>query len=282
MNNNFELAKEFFYKGEENYSKKNFSYAEQNFLISLNFLPNKISTLINLGLTKLKLRKIDEAEEIICKINSLLKVSSKEEGNIENFLNFKSLFYGESNNFDKSIQTLEQLIIIKNISKNKLSEYLSYMGIAHSKIGNYFKNIDLQQKSLKLNPNNIQAKFNLGLQYLKLENFKDGWSFYENRLVKNSLDTKLYPKNIKDIKNKKVLIKPEQGFGDIIQFSRFIPLLENYTDDIDFLIPKQFGNLFKFSKIKTIFEKKKNYDYEIYLCSLPFLLNVFYSDLKNI
>jgi len=281
MSNNFELARSFFYQGEENYSKKNYKDAEKNFLLSLNLLPNRISTLVNLGLTQIKLNKIKEVSEVIEKIELLLDNKHDEEDK-KNLLNLKSIFYGETNNFSKSIEVLNQLIIHPKIENYKISEYYSYMGIAYSKLENYKKNIELQKKSIEINPDNIFAKFNLGLQYLKFEDYKKGWFLYEYRLQKNKLSKKHYPENIIQIKNKKILIKSEQGFGDIIQFSRFISLLESYTSKIDFLVPKQIGNLLKYKKANIIFKKKESYDYEIYLCSIPFLLNIDYSDLNNI
>ena len=281
MSNNFELARSFFYQGEKNYSKKNYKDAEKNFLLSLNLLPNRISTLVNLGLTQIKLNKIKEVSEVIEKIELLLDNKHDEEDK-KNLLNLKSIFYGETNNFSKSIEVLNQLIIHPKIENYKISEYYSYMGIAYSKLENYKKNIELQKKSIEINPDNIFAKFNLGLQYLKFEDYKKGWFLYEYRLQKNKLSKKHYPENIIQIKNKKILIKSEQGFGDIIQFSRFISLLESYTSKIDFLVPKQIGNLLKYKKANIIFKKKESYDYEIYLCSIPFLLNIDYSDLNNI
>ena len=42
----------------------------------------------------------------------------------------------------------------------------------------------------------------------------------------------------KEIEEKQILIKHEQGFGDTIQFSRLISELKKYNCKIDFLIPK--------------------------------------------
>jgi len=278
MNENFNLAKTFFEQGEINFAKEDFENAEKNFQTSLNLLPNRISTLINLGLTKIKLRKLIECNEII-------KLIGKDLKNLENidFLNLKSLYFGETNNFEEAEVVLNSMLSFsKKLNNTKLSEIFSYKGIVYSQLGKHEKSISFQKKAIEIDNGNILAKFNLGIQNLKLANFIDGWKYYEYRIKKNKLPTLKYPKNINDIKSKKVLIRSEQGFGDIIQFSRFLKLIEGLTDEIDFLIPKGLDGLFKFNKAKTIFIKEKNYDYEIYLCSIPFLFNVSEDDIAGL
>ncbi len=277
MQNNFDLAKMFFEKGEVNYANKDYVNAENNFQTSLNFLPNHIPSLINLGLTKIKLRKIKDCKEIIQKID----FNNNEENNLD-ILNLKSLFYGASNSFEECINIIDQILShSKNLDKKKISKLYSFKGVAYSQLGDHKKSITYQKKAIELNKNNFSAHFALGCRYLKTGNFKDGWRRYEYRLKENSLDDSKYPTNITDIKNKNILIKFEQGFGDIIQFSRFINLIENYTKKIDFLIPKKLKNLFNFKYTQLIFKKENKYDYEIYLCSLPYLLKIDYDDLLN-
>ena len=270
MSNNFELAKTFFEQGEANFAKQDFINAEKNFQTSLNLLPNRTSTLINLGLTKIKLRKINECEDII----NTIERDGKNSNNID-FLNLKSLFFGETNNFKRADKVLDLMLSNFNeLGQKRLSEIYSYKGIAYSQLGNHKESILFQKKAIETDQKNVLAKFNYGIQNLKIANFDEGWRYYEYRIDKNNLPKLNYPKSISELKSKKILIKSEQGFGDMIQFSRFIKLIEDCTDEIDFLIPKGLAGLFNFNKTKTIFKKEKNYDFEIYLCSIPYLFRI--------
>lgn len=97
---------------------------------------------------------------------------------------------------------------------------------------------DLQQavfcfEFVKLrDPNNVKANFNLGYCNLLLGNLKEGWKGYEWRwksddlkLVKVELPFPIW-NGEQPIKNKRLLVYSEQGFGDLIQFCRYIEILD--------------------------------------------------------
>ena len=269
MNDNFNIAKNFFETGEDFFLKKKYDEAEKNFNLSLKFLPDRVSTLINLGLCKIKLKEYDKCLEIINKIQTL-------NHNSFDFQNLKSLYYGETLQFKKAIDEINKCLNFKNLNNFDKSNLLNYKGIAYSKLSKYEESIKLQKEAVKLNENNFDAQCNLGFNNLVLENFEIGWKQYEFRLKKNNLDISKYPKKISDIKNKKILIKAEQGIGDVIMFSRFLTDLLFYTTDITVEIPSVLKNFFRndqfnFTTKKTI--KLNNFDFEIFIGSLPYLLN---------
>ena len=269
MNDNFNIAKNFFETGEDFFLKKKYDEAEKNFNLSLKFLPDRVSTLINLGLCKIKLKEYDKCLEIINKIQTL-------NHNSFDFQNLKSLYFGETLQFKKAINEIDKCLNSKNLNNFDKSNLLNYKGIAYSKLSKYEESIKLQKEAVKLNENNFDAQCNLGFNNLVLENFEIGWKQYEFRLKKNNLDNSKYPEKISDIKNKKILIRAEQGIGDIIMFSRFLTDLLFYTTDITVEIPSALKNFFSndqfnFTTKKTI--KLNNFDFEIFIGSLPYLLN---------
>ena len=269
MNDNFNIAKNFFETGEDFFLKKKYDEAEKNFNLSLKFLPDRVSTLINLGLCKIKLKEYNKCLEIINKIQTL-------NHNSFDFQNLKSLYFGETLQFEKAIDEIDKCLNYKNLNNFDKSNLLNYKGIACSKLSQYKESIKLQKEAVNLNENNFDAQCNLGFNNLVLENFEIGWKQYEFRLKKNNLDTSKYPKKISDIKNKKILIKAEQGIGDVIMFSRFLTDLLLYTTDITVEIPSVLKNFFRndqfiFTTKKTI--KLNNFDFEIFIGSLPYLLN---------
>ena len=74
------------------------------------------------------------------------------------------------------------------------------------------------------------AKFNLGLTLLTIGEFEEGWHFYETRLrlpdkVRAPLPTPMWDGKVESLKGEPLLVWAEQGYGDNIQFSRYIPIL---------------------------------------------------------
>jgi len=73
---NFEKAKNFFLLGLERLEKDLIQEAEHFFTLSLELLPERLSTLINLSVVLLKLDKVDKAEEILNKAINLYPTDS--------------------------------------------------------------------------------------------------------------------------------------------------------------------------------------------------------------
>ena len=75
------------------------------------------------------------------------------------------------------------------------------------------------------------AHWNKGLMSLRMGNFKDGWPLFEKRWqtqMAGKERTYIYPfwDGKSDINGKTILIHYEQGLGDVIQFSRYVKLIE--------------------------------------------------------
>ncbi|MDR3581228.1 MAG: tetratricopeptide repeat-containing glycosyltransferase family protein [Oryzomonas sp.] len=89
------------------------------------------------------------------------------------------------------------------------------------------------QRALLIRPDYVDAKWNLSLLLLFLGKFKEGWPLFESRYDLN-LEQSSYttpPVHCRhwsgeDLEGKSIIIWPEQGFGDEIQFIRYLPLLK--------------------------------------------------------
>ena len=273
MNSDFQLAKENFDKGSKSFNDGLYLEAEKYFNLSIKYLPDRVSTLSSLLIVKISLKKINECEEIISKINKIDK-------DYPYGIYAKALYYGSKLDFIKSNEELLSIINKENLSNKDLSTFYNCLGTNYAQLSNNKKSIQCHLKAIDLNSENNEAYFNLGTRYLHENNFKDGWKYYEYRLKKNNLPHDKYPIKIEDITKKKVLIRHEQGFGDTIQFSRLLNHLSEYSKDIDFLIPESLKDLFDIKNVNIIYylDDNTNYDYEIYLMSLPYFLNIDLAD----
>jgi tetratricopeptide (TPR) repeat protein len=118
----------------------------------------------------------------------------------------------------------------------QLEYFESYMNRAITKAHNvdYVGAIEDTRKSIALNPNNAEGHFNLSLYLLALGKYEEGWSEYEWRMDSRrtaservripSLSIPMW--RGEPLRGKTIVLMPEQGFGDYIQFVRYAKLLK--------------------------------------------------------
>ncbi len=154
------------------------------------------------------------------------------------------------------------------------------------------------EASIKMDHNYISAKWNLAMTKLVQGNYKDGLELHEYRwngsaelrstnhgLQKPEWDGKI------DLKDKKLFLWGEQGFGDALQFCRFIPLLAEYVKkqggellyccftNLHELFISSFQGLVKSPIIHDKQRPLPEFDYHVPLLKLPLIFN---TDLSNI
>jgi cytochrome c-type biogenesis protein CcmH/NrfG len=101
-------------------------------------------------------------------------------------------------------------------------------------------------------PDNHLARWNKALSLLRLSNFPEGWRLFESRRHLSEM-SEHHPKliaplwlGLESIRNKTIYVYAEQGYGDTIQFSRYIPLLEKEKGaKVIFGVPKPLLELMK-------------------------------------
>ena len=86
------------------------------------------------------------------------------------------------------------------------------------------------RRALELRPNYPECRLNLGILQLLRGNLAQGWPDYESRWPAGKVAARTFREPLwdgKPLEGKMILLHAEQGFGDTIQFSRYVPLVKS-------------------------------------------------------
>jgi len=94
------------------------------------------------------------------------------------------------------------------------------------------------------------AKFNLGLTLLTIGEFEEGWHFYDTRLrlpekVRSPVNAPMWEGDFTILGNQPLLVWAEQGFGDNIQFVRYVQILLEAGVNVTLSTRKSLMRLFR-------------------------------------
>lgn len=101
----------------------------------------------------------------------------------------------------------------------------NHLGVAKRSSHEIDGAVDAFCKSLQLEPNVALAEFNLGATLLLAERYREGWPYYARgveRLCSVSDHAALPRWNAEPLNGRTLFVYADQGFGDTIQFSRFL------------------------------------------------------------
>jgi Flp pilus assembly protein TadD len=107
---------------------------------------------------------------------------------------------------------------------------------AHTNLGNSLsdegqveKAATFYRRAVELSPESVPAHWNLAVALLRQGDFQNGWPEHEWRLkAKSQFPVRPFPQprwTGQDVTGKTILLHAEQGFGDTIQFVRYVPLV---------------------------------------------------------
>lgn len=146
-----------------------------------------------------------------------------------------------------------------------------------------------------INSDRLDAIYQEGMLQLLNKNYIKGWRLHESRLFTAKYSQKdllvAPPLNINALtEHDSVLLFQEQGIGDFLQFSRYIPLISKITKNIDLVIlPNTYLNMntevpsikqfveYNFGEyinrvlVKSVDKIHKDYTYASSLMSLPYI-----------
>ncbi len=199
-----------------------------------------------------------------------------------------ALAYKNLNQFEKAINTYEAALKIDP------SSYQGWFNLAHlyEIVGQPKNAVSAMKICNKLRPNDNDTEYFYSISLLGAKNYDKGLKYYEKRPCKDfaiAAQGKSYPHLAaperiwkgENIKNKTIFVYYEAGFGDVIMFSRYLPLLKNKCKKLIFQPQRQLIPLFEESGLGVdelidgyIPESNMNFDIHTPIMSLPYLLGL--------
>ena len=160
-------------------------------------------------------------------------------------------------------------------------EALYNRGATLQELGRFSEALAAYDRALALKPQHADARYNRALLALLLSDFAAGWADYESRwdrkgAPKRKLKISLPSWKGEDMVDKKIVIYDEQGFGDVIQFSRYLTKLVEAGAEVTFLVRGSLSRLMETLRpegsIRLIesLPPAEAFDYQCALLSLPF------------
>jgi tetratricopeptide (TPR) repeat protein len=185
-----------------------------------------------------------------------------------------SVVYSKMEQYPSALRSIELVIAHEpnnpqwHLEKGLILENMGYIDQA----------ISAFREALRISPDFFDPLWNLSLLHLAKGEFVLGWQLYENRfklphfqhMLRNYPFARLQNLNVED---KVVFVYHEQGFGDIIQFSRYLLLLKERCKKVVFEVPFPLQSIMmSLSKdIDVVTKLDCSADYHIPLLSLPHL-----------
>lgn len=164
-------------------------------------------------------------------------------------------------------------------------------------LGHFENSLICYEKSKELGYDSSRVNLNIGMHFLKLGDFQKGfdhidlkssgaWRLGNNFNVNKDRLSDIELWEGQNPQDKNILVYSEQGFGDNIQFSRYLPELSRLSGDITFLCYDALAPVFRNSHIfddidvlDSINEYVIDLDYRVPLMSVPRLLETTFDDI---
>ena len=229
------------------FAENNYAEAESIFKKILEHNPNDIGTLNSLGSLYHEIRKFDESEKYFISAYKL------NENSYEVINNLAGL-YREDSQYNKSIALYKKSLILYPKSPKVLNNLAKcYFDINKLDLAEKFS-----KKALNLDSKDGNIRKIIALIYLRKQNYRDGWRYFDGRLNLSEFESK--NKSIVNFKSKlktnnlvkresNILIIREQGIGDEIlygtMYKDFLNKFNSVTIECDVRLKKLFQENFK-------------------------------------
>jgi tetratricopeptide (TPR) repeat protein len=155
-------------------------------------------------------------------------------------------------------------------------------------LGRLEEALDAFRRAMSLEPRYAEAHWNASLCLLRMGRFREGWALFEwRKRLPVPLGARALPQPLwtgaEALAGRSLYIHAEQGFGDTLQFARYVPLTAARGANVQFAVPRQLlgllRNLDPAVRILAADEAAPITDFHCPLLSLPL---AFATDLETI
>jgi tetratricopeptide (TPR) repeat protein len=154
------------------------------------------------------------------------------------------------------------------------------LGVALQEKREFDKAMTYFQKTIELDPDFSDAHFSIAIIQLLRGNFREGWKGYEWRWKLKKAYARNFPQPLwdgADPSGRTVLLHAEQGFGDTIQFIRYVPLVAERGAKVVVECRKELVTLLRsvegVRQIRSYGEQLPEFDIHCPLLSLPMIFD---------
>lgn len=227
--------------------------------------PQDAASLARLGMCLAKLGKFTEAQSYAQKATELNPALSEPHFYLGNI-------YRLENKLGEAIQEYQQVVELDKLFEAAWTN----LGFCHRLFAEYEKALECYEQALLVNPKSLEAHFNLGILHLLHGDFEKGWRGYEWRLQFPEESTR-FPRHAlwqgEDFQGRTLLIYADQGYGDAIQWIRFLPMVKARGGKVLLQCQKALARLFAtvpgIDELHQAGETLPHFDLQVPIGSLP-------------
>ncbi|MEN9373880.1 MAG: hypothetical protein RIR79_1432 [Pseudomonadota bacterium] len=244
---------------------------------AIELLPNYAEAYYNRGFVQQQLNHFEDA------LGSYNHAIQLKKDDAETYYN-RGFVQQKLNHFEDALESYNHAIQLK---KDFLAAY-NNKGIILAESHRFNEALNNCDEAIKQNSNSIDAYFFKSTLLLLQCQYKEGWELYEYRCHLEHLkhyyikyNKKPWWKGQESLHKKTLLVYSEQGFGDTIQFCRYLPQIEKKYNGVSiiFIVQDKLVSLIKTLKSNAVIlsntteERHLSYfDFQCYLMSLPLAL----------
>jgi tetratricopeptide (TPR) repeat protein len=176
--------------------------------------------------------------------------------------------------YDEALDNHNQAIALKP----DLAEAFNNRGTVYHDTRRFAEALSDYKHAVQLNPDHREAYASIGLVQLLIGDWAPGWENYERRFRKKSNAARRPNNHASDwigepLDGRSILLYGEQGLGDVIQFIRFVPILQSMGATVTVMVTRRLHRLLSVLGPEVTFVEAVSpdtkYDYQIALMSLP-------------
>lgn len=235
------------------------------------------------GLTQeaYRLSRQGDLEEALSCINRGFAVAPQS----AHLFNTRSMILDALRRHDEALENVQRALAVDP----EFPDAINNRGIHYARLGNFESALTCYERVLALNPGHVQARYNRAMAFLALGRWLRGFREFEIRWQLFPVDPgrPKYAKPVwmgeRDIAGRTILLRHEQGFGDSLQFCRYVPLVMRLGARVIVAVPAALRSIMETlpgqPQIVTEGDPAPEHDY---YCSLMTLAHVFCATPENV